>query len=83
MITSWRSLISKTSIELEKERKTRRDIDHKGKKSHVFKCKHYDRIVYLEPFCLDKMKISKGNNLRSFVSNAPSPERIWAQKVKP
>lgn len=44
MLSSQSAYISKSSLELEKKRKTRKDIDHERKKYHVYKCTHYKRI---------------------------------------
>lgn len=64
------------------DRKPRKGIYLKEDKRPIYKCTHFKRIGHLEPF-FNKQKISKGNNLRYYGTNAPRPKKIWAPNVQP
>lgn len=70
-----KSSINKNVLGFKKDKKSRNNIDHKGKKRLVYKCTHCKRLGHLEPFCFDKLKRCKGNNLRSSRTNVFGPRR--------
>lgn len=82
-LSSQRPSLNKDGLGFKKERNPSKDIDHKKKKLPIYKCTHCKRVGHLEPFCFNKLKISKGNNLRSSVTNSPRPKKMWGPKMKP
>lgn len=64
-------------------KKSSKGLDHKKKNRLVYKCTHRNKLGHLESLCVDKLKRSKGNNLRPYgKTSAPRPKKIWVPKVK-
>lgn len=66
-----------------KDRKPSKGINHKKRNRLAYKCTHYKRVDYLNPFCFNKLNRSKGNNLRSSTTYAHGPKKMWAPYMKP
>lgn len=58
-------------------------IYQKKKNCLDYKYTHYKRVGNLELFYFDKLKGSKGKNLRSSGTISPWPKKMCAPKVKP
>lgn len=82
ILSSQRPFLNKDGLGLKKDRNPRKGIDHEKKIVQCINAHSVKRVGHLEPFFY-KLKRSKGNNLRSYRTNALGSKKMWASKMKP
>lgn len=80
-ISSLRPSLNKIELGFKSSRTHSKGLSMKKVNQTIYKCSHYNIFVHLEPFCLDKLRRSKGSNIIPFrTTNTPNPKKTGYQR---